>query len=215
MFLRCVRVHAAYECVQVPDEFLQVISIHHIGRLNSCHLYLTFQHVCLIRVSNKNKSSSLTLFPASVFLLSFAFCVAVFPPLPSFFAFCGSSLSQMLPSSTSSTARPLRTSRSFVRLVLTPSLCPRMLAGPLLLRHPLLADPFLPYRRTRTLTPSPTLAPSPVSKACLCLSPPGGLGPRAYQSLSHSLPRCGGTCRGSGTVLSWRSSARISADCRR
>lgn len=154
--------------------------------------------------------------PVSSHLFSFASCIFNFIYLL-FLLFCCLSMShflsfsKMLPSSTSSTARPPKTLRSCVRLV--------PILSRLLLPHPLLpADLFLHYLLLHTPTPWPTQAPSPVSKACLSLSPPrvkAGLPPHVCPSLSHSSPHFGGSCRGSGTVLSWRSSQRTRGDYRR
>lgn len=128
---------------------------------------------------------------------------------------------QMLPSSTSSTAKRPRTLRSCARLALTWShsvgrrLPPRprrpLAQGGLYLRCP-------PPSTTRPHTPCPTRAQSPACRACLCHSPPGARAdrpPRASPCPSDSRPRCGGSCRGSGTAASWRSSARTRDGCRR
>lgn len=124
----------------------------------------------------------------------------------------------MLHSSTSSTVRRHRTLRSSVRLGPMSSLCLRTLPSLLPPHHPLPADLFLPYHRSHTPTHCPTLAPSPVSEVCLSLSPPGVKAGRRLHvcpSHSHSRPHCGETCRGSGIVLSSRSSQRTRGDYRR
>lgn len=128
---------------------------------------------------------------------------------------------QMLPSSTSSTVKPPRTLRSCARLA--PTLFP--LAGrrlPPLPRRPLPPGGrslrCQPPSTSRPPTPCPTRAPSPACRACLCHSPLGaraGRPPRASLCPSGSLPRCGGSYRGSGTAASWRSSARTRDGCRR
>lgn len=160
----------------------------------------------------------LSSFLCFLYFSTFFFCCSVFFPAVSLCVSHFPSSSQMLPSSTSSTARPLRTLRSCARLAPMPSLYVRT-PPRLALPHRLLpADLFLPYPLSRTPTRWPTQAPSPVSKACLSLSPPGvkaGLPPHVYPSVSHSQPRCGASCRGSGTVRSWRSSQRTRGDCRR
>lgn len=123
------------------------------------------------------------------------------------------SFSQMRPSYTSSTTRRPRTLRSCARLALMASLLPP---------PPMPADPFLPYLLSRIPTPCPTQTPSPVSKACLSLSPrrlKAGLPPLVSPSLSLSRrlsrPLCGGSCRASGTALSWWSSQMARDDYRR
>ncbi|KAG8009984.1 Rho guanine nucleotide exchange factor 5 [Nibea albiflora] len=110
----------------------------------------------------------------------------------------------LLLSSTSNTARPPRTSRSCARLALMSPPCVRTSPRLPLPQLHLRADLFLPYLLSSKPTHCSTQAPSPVSKACLSLSPPGvnaGLHPHVYPPLSHSQLPCGGSCRGSGTVL--------------
>lgn len=119
---------------------------------------------------------------------------------------------QMLPSSTSSTARLPRTLRSCVRPALMSSLLAGRPPSPPLL-HPLpLADLFRPCRSlSGTPRPCPTQAPSPVSKACLSPNPQelkAGLPPHASPYLSASRRHCGGSCRPSGTAPSSRSSPK-------
>lgn len=139
-----------------------------------------------------------------------------------FFFFCPTdltlSLAQMLPSSTSSTARPPRTLRSCVRLAPRSSQCARTSPSPLPPRLPRPADPSPLSLQSSTHTPWPTPAPSPASRACLSPSPPrasAGLRLLVCPSLWHSRPHCGGSCPGSGTALSWRSSQRTRGGYRR
>lgn len=153
-------------------------------------------------MSNANNSSWLTPF-------LFACC----PPSSS--ALC---VSQTPPSSTNSTARRPRTLRSCARRALTSTLCartPHRLRRPRPLQR---AGLCRPCPRSHTPTLCPTAAPSPVSKACPSPSPLGvraGLPPRVSPSRSRSRPPCGGSCRGSGTALSWRSLQRTRGVCRR
>lgn len=177
-------------------------------------------------MSNANNSSWLTLFLSlSIFFsllpvffnLHFHFLTLLgLSVLLCLFHFL--SISQMLPSSTSSTVRPHRTLRSCVSLAPMSCLCARTMP-PLRLPHLLLpADLYLPYLLSRTPTPCPTQGPSPVSKACLFLSLPrarAGLPLHVFPSHSHSRPHCGVTCQGSGTAVSWRSSQRTRGDYRR
>lgn len=111
-------------------------------------------------------------------------------------------LTQMLHNSISNTVRQPRTLRSCVRLVLNSSLWVRTKLR-LLFPHLLLpAELFLPFPHNHIPSPSPTQALS-LSKACISLNAPGvnvELLPHVCQS--HSRPRCGEICRGSGTVLS-------------
>lgn len=192
------------------------------GRENSCCL-----HVCVptsmcdrnverkqvLWAKKKKKEGKIALTPSStrclVYEASCTFLTSLPPPR------------QMLPSSTSSTAKPRRTLRSCARLAPTRSpLAERRLRPPL--RRPLPpGGPSLrcrPPSTTRPPTPCPTRAPSPACRACLCHSPPGARtdqSPHASPCPSDSRPRCGGSCRGSGTAASWRSSARTRDGCRR
>lgn len=160
--------------------------------------------------------SVLFILPLDFFFVTFLF-LSPSPLLPFF-----SSLPlrpQMLPSSTSSTARPPRTLRSCVRPALMSSLLAGRPPSPPLL-HPLpLADLFRPCRSlSSTPTPCPTQAPSPASEACL--SPnlqelKAGLPPHASPYLSASRPRCGGSCRPSGTAPSSTSSPKTRDACKR
>ncbi len=148
-----------------------------------------------------------------LYFSTFFFSSAVLICLARFLSF-----SQTLPSSTSSTARPLRTSRSCVRPAQMSYLCVKKILRPLLPHLLLHGDLFLLYPLSTTPTLSHTQAPSPVSKACLSLSPQNvqaGLPPHGSPSLSHSHPHCGGSCQRSGTVPNLRSSQKTRGDYKR
>lgn len=195
----CVSCSCVYMCLCKPQTGFRKHSYLISGK-NSCHFDFTFRQVCVKGMSNANKPFWLT-------LLSFASCIfqpSSFLLLPRLLCLSHFlSFSQMLPSSTSSTARPLRTLRSCARLAPMSSPCARNPPHPLLLHLLLPADPFLPYLLSSTPTRYPAQALLPVSKACLSLSPPNvkaGLPRHVCPSLSHSRRRCGGSCLESGTV---------------
>lgn len=209
----CVSFSCVYVCLCKPQTGFCKHSYLSSGK-NSCHFDVAFRQVCVRGMSNANKNFWLT-------LLSFASCIfqpsfLLLPRLPRLSYFL--SFSQMLPSFTSSTARPPRTLRSCARLAPMSSQCAKNPPHPLLLRLLLPADPFLPYLLSGTPTRCPAQALLPVSKACLSLSPPNvkaDLPPHVCPSLSHSRQRCGGSCLESGTVQGWRSSQRTRGDYRR
>lgn len=203
----CVSARAA-------DRFLQAFVS---SGENSRYLDFAFHQVCATGMSNANKFSRqntvsfcLIYLASRIFFLTFLFLSPSSLlrsknslPLPS---------PQMLPSSTSSTARPPRTLRSCVRPALMSSLLAGRPPSPPLL-HPLpLADLFRPcHSLSSTPTPCPTQAPSPASKVCLSPSPQelkAGLPPHASPYLSASRPHCGGSCRPSGTAPSSTSSPK-------
>lgn len=208
--------------VRTADRFLQEFESPNLREkqlpLQLCIPASMCKKECQIQTSPFGKHCPCLYLSSFLCFLYFSTFLFLLPP-PLFCCVClASSVSQMLPSSTSSTARRPKTLRSCVRLVPMSSQCVRTLPRPLLPRLLQPGDLFLLYHLCGTPTPCPTQAPSPVFKVCLSLSPvraKAGLPPRAYPYLSRSPPCCGGSCLVSGTVLSLKSSQRIRGDYKR